>query len=104
MVWMVVLIVLVSFLAVGWLALIQALFIAEKLFSTIEEKYYMKQCIPVIGIFYSFYLRRKFGFRKGCVWGEIEGAGYFYNLETHEAARGGIGAVEKSLEDGDLYE
>jgi hypothetical protein len=79
-------IVFVSLLAAGLLSFFQVLFIADEIFPSMEEKHYMKQWIPAIGVFYSFYLRKKFGFRKGCVWCEYKGSGYFYNLETREFA------------------
>jgi hypothetical protein len=96
-----VLIALISLWAVVWFSLVQVLYIVDKIFSTAEEKYYKKQHIPIIGIFYSLYLRKKFGVKKGFIWREIEGLGCFYNLETHEVVQGGAGKAEKkSFDDG----
>ena len=54
-------------LAVYWIFSLISIHYSSKIFNCINEEIYEKQWKPVVGLFYSYYLRKMYGQRKGCM-------------------------------------
>lgn len=56
--------------------------LAPKIFYCIIEEKYKKQWIPLFGIFYSLYLRKKYGHYEGYIFCSYKDEFLFYNFKT----------------------